>query len=408
MAYESRRLKVVYVPERFVLDAFMVHGDRPPTYTSIPTITGLPEGARIVRVYHEPMMLQFAFVIEHELFEEVPEGARVPEWQQTVDTIYLQYSIIRADERDDFDEYRRNKERLAARIEKAIVGESVVSDEQQDTIPDGVELTKPSPEDEKMMSANRAMMRAMWPYQAAMPREMHSPDRPQAIEKAIVGVTADGEKVAVKVGVTGMRYTPPDNIPVLAEGQINHAGVSITREFIQSQDGKVVPLVIPDNETGRHKAIGTVSLRADGNLLVGDIKFGQRVPETKEGVIRVASLGCRRLSAEIKKPVAMDDAAACGPKSLWEQLGLPDPKSEAAIDSHRSVMRAFGLKGPPYSPYHEMGCKPNVPKLHTSDGRTVALWPFQSAMLRELRAPSEHESAKAMDDELPKPDVIVE
>lgn len=228
MAYESRRLKVVYVPERFVLDAFMVHGDRPPTYTSIPTITGLPEGARIVRVYHEPMMLQFAFVIEHELFEEVPEGARVPEWQQTVDTIYLQYSIIRADERDDFDEYRRNKERLAARIEKAIVGESVVSDEQQDTIPDGVELTKPSPEDEKMMSANRAMMRAMWPYQAAMPREMHSPDRPQAIEKAIVGVTADGEEEPIKIGRNGLRFPAPASRPQSVAGERIDCGDIIT------------------------------------------------------------------------------------------------------------------------------------------------------------------------------------
>jgi hypothetical protein len=47
-------------------------------YVTLPLVTNIPEGARITGVHHEFSEDAFLVRVEHEEFEPVPEGQRIP------------------------------------------------------------------------------------------------------------------------------------------------------------------------------------------------------------------------------------------------------------------------------------------------------------------------------------------
>lgn len=79
----SRRLKVVSVPTHQVLDlfAFAVQG-YPPT-VHLPIIDGLPDGTRVGAVNFDFHTNSFLFLVENDAFDEVPEGERIPQFNNS-------------------------------------------------------------------------------------------------------------------------------------------------------------------------------------------------------------------------------------------------------------------------------------------------------------------------------------
>jgi hypothetical protein len=75
----SRRIVRVSVPEHFVLDAYINQASKLPQFVGVPCLTGVPDGAKIVRVMHDPLALCFGFIVQHDSFPEVPCGELAPE-----------------------------------------------------------------------------------------------------------------------------------------------------------------------------------------------------------------------------------------------------------------------------------------------------------------------------------------
>ena len=83
---KPRRLKAFLVPEVTVLMAFQVSQTEMRAGSKCyPYIADLPEDVKILWVYHMPDRLCFAFVLEHESFDELAFGDKIPEAVAGVD-----------------------------------------------------------------------------------------------------------------------------------------------------------------------------------------------------------------------------------------------------------------------------------------------------------------------------------
>lgn len=84
----SRRRKVIYVPENYVL-AMLSRAWQRNQFITVPDPVELPETAWVVGVWSDFSRNAFALVVEDESFEEVPESVMVPELQITWSTVEL-------------------------------------------------------------------------------------------------------------------------------------------------------------------------------------------------------------------------------------------------------------------------------------------------------------------------------
>lgn len=73
----SRRRKVLSLSPEVVLSAILTSNkDLPDSFCRL--VADLPRNVRIAHVHYDPFSRVFAFLLEHEEFEEVPDGVRAP------------------------------------------------------------------------------------------------------------------------------------------------------------------------------------------------------------------------------------------------------------------------------------------------------------------------------------------
>ncbi len=92
-APHERRWRTVYLSSRRVFDVLTqnrLHVD----CLNVPTPVGLPDGYRVVVAFHSAERNGFAFYIEHESFDPVPEGCLPPE-------IELQWYVVQVARRTE-------------------------------------------------------------------------------------------------------------------------------------------------------------------------------------------------------------------------------------------------------------------------------------------------------------------
>lgn len=77
---QERRYKTIALDDSFVREMIAWSVSGYPQHVSFPVIKGLPEGAKIVAVYHDIYNKQFCAHVYHESFEEVEPGMAIPRW----------------------------------------------------------------------------------------------------------------------------------------------------------------------------------------------------------------------------------------------------------------------------------------------------------------------------------------
>lgn len=77
MKKDERRLRLYFVNEHDVLDAFVGKGDTQ-QYVTLPCLPALPDDARVIDVHHDFYRKQFAFMVESATFEPVADGDCIP------------------------------------------------------------------------------------------------------------------------------------------------------------------------------------------------------------------------------------------------------------------------------------------------------------------------------------------
>lgn len=77
-AVQERRFKAVYVREDEVLTLFRCGMDDWPECLKVPDWREVPKDAVLLRVWFEPSVMGFGFLLAHESFEPVPLGAIPP------------------------------------------------------------------------------------------------------------------------------------------------------------------------------------------------------------------------------------------------------------------------------------------------------------------------------------------
>lgn len=77
---KERRQKVVYLSHRRVFDVLTSHRLHV-RCLNVPTPIGLPDGYQVVGAFLAPEHGGFAFIVEHESFDPVPDCIRLPEIQ---------------------------------------------------------------------------------------------------------------------------------------------------------------------------------------------------------------------------------------------------------------------------------------------------------------------------------------
>lgn len=87
-----RRLAVVYVSYRDVVQIAGTGPAETSQFVHFPVLD-LPEGARVDQVYLDHLRGAFGFVLEHESFEEVPEGVSPP-------TLHQKFKVVEVAKKD--------------------------------------------------------------------------------------------------------------------------------------------------------------------------------------------------------------------------------------------------------------------------------------------------------------------
>ena len=85
------RLKIFYVSEDEIMSVVTWH-DQMPSVLRIPDKpSGIPDGAKVLRVCHQWNMRAFGFLVQHESFDVVPKGEIPP---NVSDQMHLCYKLI--------------------------------------------------------------------------------------------------------------------------------------------------------------------------------------------------------------------------------------------------------------------------------------------------------------------------
>lgn len=92
---QSRRVRVFWIPERHMIPLLRMH-DRLPEYVAYPVLSPLPDGAEIIHCWLEHRRGAFAFMVQHESFDEVPEGQAAPDGEP-VSMSLKSYRVIDTD-----------------------------------------------------------------------------------------------------------------------------------------------------------------------------------------------------------------------------------------------------------------------------------------------------------------------
>jgi hypothetical protein len=91
------RLKVFYVPIRELIKYLNIGQDpgRELAVISLPIgLTGVPDGAVVRSVHEEHNRMAFSVLVEHESFDPVPPGERIPEGDELLSLVFTSYRIV--------------------------------------------------------------------------------------------------------------------------------------------------------------------------------------------------------------------------------------------------------------------------------------------------------------------------
>ncbi len=77
LARKERRLRAYPISEDDVFELLLCPQQRPSEFVDLPVIKGVPDGATIERVLHQPADKCFWFILYHESFPVVPDGEHV-------------------------------------------------------------------------------------------------------------------------------------------------------------------------------------------------------------------------------------------------------------------------------------------------------------------------------------------
>lgn len=74
----SRRRQLLRLSPEAVLRGVFGWGQGLPMVLCIPRLEGIPAGVKVLDVGYDPMARSFTFLLEHDSFDEVPDGAYAP------------------------------------------------------------------------------------------------------------------------------------------------------------------------------------------------------------------------------------------------------------------------------------------------------------------------------------------